>query len=132
MFMQSRLINDLLILTVSPFAHEKGIVFTQQHSNGSIAFVGKQLNALGRAELIQPLQNGAYNGVNINQGHAVCLNRWWEKGLIMTGDDPGADNIGMRFDLGDHIIGNRRFDINDIVADYAVALIDITRNIYIV
>ena len=50
----------------------------------------------------------------------------------MAGNDPGADNIGMGFYLIDHIAGNGGFNINDIIADEAVALIDIARNIYVV
>ena len=50
----------------------------------------------------------------------------------MAGNDPGADNIGMGFYLIDHIAGNGGFNINDIIADEAVALIDIARYVYVV
>ena len=50
----------------------------------------------------------------------------------MARNDPGADNIGVRFDLSDHVVGNRGLNINDIIADEAVALIDIARYIYVI
>ena len=50
----------------------------------------------------------------------------------MAGNNPGADNIGMGFYLIDHIAGNGGLNINDIIADDAVALIDVTRYVYVV
>jgi hypothetical protein len=50
----------------------------------------------------------------------------------MAGNNPGADNIGMGFDLSDHIVGNRRFYINNIIADEAIALVDIARYVDVI
>ena len=50
----------------------------------------------------------------------------------MAGNDPGADNIGVGFNLIDQILGNRGLNINNIITDEAVALINIARNIYVV
>ena len=50
----------------------------------------------------------------------------------MAGKDPGANDIGVRFDLCDHFMGNRGFNINDIISYEAVALIDITRDVYVI
>ena len=50
----------------------------------------------------------------------------------MAGDNPYADNIGVRFDLVDHLSGDGGLNINDIIAYEAIALINIARYVYVV
>jgi len=50
----------------------------------------------------------------------------------MAGDDPRADNIGVRFDRGYHLLGDGGLNINYIIADEPVALVDIARYVYVV
>lgn len=50
----------------------------------------------------------------------------------MAGDDPRADNIGVRFDRGYHLLGDGGLNINYIITDEPVALVDIARYVYVV
>ena len=122
--MQIRLANNKFLFTVAALAHQERVVAKQQHCNGTVPLIGQQFNALGRAQLFKLLQKDADDRVDINQGHLFLL--------IMAGDDPCADDIGVCLDPVNHLLRNRGLHINDIIADEAVALIHIARDVYVV
>ena len=124
MLLQRVFSNDLFFLPVPSFADQKTVIRKQQHRYGPVAFIGQQFNALGRFEFFQLQQESADDRVDIDQGHTGRL--------LMTCNEPGADNTRMRFYPGNHIGGYGGFNINDIIAYCAIALIDVACYVYVV